>query len=164
MHYCWKEPSAYPLTQGTISNPERFSMFSVVFQHRIPKCISLILILCFEQTKVHEYFSVLLRSKVVFVRFSESDNFRFKKLSEFHMAIFHYSYLSLELSIPCFLPDSHSRTVCLGLRGSMNSCLTKERTGIPFPPPCSTLLSSHVSHYFLTLGVTPLIFVLLFFF
>lgn len=72
MHCCIKEPSAYPLTQDTISNPKGFSVFSVVFQHRIPKCISLILILCFEQTKVREYFSVLLRSKVVFVRFSES--------------------------------------------------------------------------------------------
>lgn len=61
----------YPLAEETISNPLRFSVFSEVFQHRIPKCISLIRILCCGQTKLCEYFSVLLRFSVVFVRFSD---------------------------------------------------------------------------------------------
>lgn len=159
MHCCIKEPSAYPLTQDTISNPKRFSVFSVLFQHRIPKCIRLILILWFEQTKVREYFSVLLRSKVVFVRFSESDSFRFQlSESEFHTAIPHYSYLSLELSIPCFLPDSQN--FMSRPWSSMKPGLTKERSDWQ-----TSIFFLRLLFFTLTspLLVTLLLFVLLFF-
>lgn len=103
-------------------------MFSVVFQHRIPKCISLILILCCGQTRVREYFSVVLRSKVVFVRFSESDSFRFK-LSESESFTLQFPIIPLcpwSSQFPVFFLI-HT-ILCLGLEGSRNPSLTKERS------------------------------------
>lgn len=113
--------SAYP-TEDTISNPKRFSVFSVAFQHKIPKCISLILISCCGQTKVREYFSVLLRSKVVFVRFSDSDSIRFK-LSESFTLQFSVSLCYVPGAFPVFFLI-HT-ILCLGLKGSINQSLTK---------------------------------------
>lgn len=53
-------------------------------------------------------------------------SFRFQlSESEFHTAISHYSYLSLELSIPCFLPDSQN--FMSRPWSSMKPSLTKER-------------------------------------
>lgn len=141
-------------------------MFSVVFQHRIPKCINLILILCCGQTKVREYFSVLLRSKVVFVRFSESDSFTFKlSESESFTQEFPVTLLSLWSSqFPVFflIRSIHA----WALKAARNPTLTKERSDwqLHFFPSVSSfslsplpLLSYTSSYRFL------LLFVLLFF-
>lgn len=144
--------SAYP-TEDTISNPKRFSVFSVAFQHRIPKCISLILISCCGQTKVREYFSVLLRSKVVFVRFSDSDSMRFKLSESF----------TLQFSISlCYVPGGFnslfSSWFTLFYVWALNAAITKvwqrsELTGsYSF---LSSPLHSHLSHYYFHTSSLP---------
>lgn len=115
---CAEEASADLLTQNTISNPKRFSVFSVVFQRRIPKCISLMLILCFEHAEVCKYFSVLLRSSVVFVRFSESNSLRFKlwvRVSRCNLPIFLLCPWSSQFSIFFLI----KQFLCWGLEGIM---------------------------------------------
>lgn len=145
---CAEAASAYLLTQNTISNPKRFPVFSVVFQRRIPKCISLMLILCFEHAKVCEYFSVLLRSSVVFARFSDSDSLRFKlwvRLSRCTLPIFLLCPWSSQFSIFSLI----KQFLCWGLEGIMKSSLTKERSDWQpkfFFPPQSILLLPLFSH------------------
>lgn len=115
---CAEEASADLLTQNTISNPKRFSVFSVVFQRGIPKCISLMLILCFEHAEVCKYFSVLLRFSVVFVRFSESNSLRFKlwvRVSRCNLPIFLLCPWSSQFSIFFLI----KQFLCWGLEGIM---------------------------------------------
>lgn len=77
--------------------------------------------------------------RVVFFTFFESDSFRFKLLDK------GYNICTTPRSsnILNVLPDWHRHRIsCLGLEGSMNSGLTNQRTGSPFPLLiCSTSLS-----------------------
>lgn len=88
-------------------------------------------------------------------------SFRFQlSESEFHTAISHYSYLSPELSIPCFLPDSQN--FMSRPWSSMKPSLTKERSDWQ-----TSIFFLRLLFFTLTspLLVTPplLLFVLLFF-
>lgn len=121
-------------------------MFSEVFQHRIPKCISLIRILCCGQTKLCEYFSVLLRFSVVFVRFSDRLFETLRVMVQFPVA----PQGPWSSQFPVFLLI---RTTLLntGLEGNREQNLTGERNDWQL---CSSYLPQ-LSYFFLHLIVAP---------
>lgn len=138
----------YLLAEETISNPLRFSVFSEVFQHRIPKCISLIRILCCGQTKLCEYFSVLLRFSVVFVRFSDRQFpvETFRVTVQFPVAL----QGPWSSQFPVFLQIC-TTLLYTGLEGNREQSLTGERNDWQL---CSSYLPQ-LSYFFLHLIVAP---------
>lgn len=131
----------YPLAEETILNPKRLPVFREVFQYRIPKCISLIRILCCGQTELCEYFSVPLRFNVVFVRFSDR---RFP-VETFGVTVQFPVALQGPWSsqLPVFL-QIHTTLLCTGLDGNREQSLTGERNDwqlhLSHSPPALLLL------------------------
>lgn len=122
----------------------------LVFLHTIPQSISLILILCFENARVLEYFRVLLHSKLCLSgslsqTVSGSD---FGSVSNYNVPLFLFFPGAL---FPVFLLI-HT-ILYLGLEGSMNPSLRKEITGSPANPLHLPIYSSSRSvHHILTLS------------
>lgn len=105
------------------------------------------LLLCFERTGVPEYFIVLLFSDFS-DRFFESDSFRFK-LSDMDYNFLLFVFVP---EAPIFWAFFLVHTIsCLGLEGSTDSGLTKDRTGSPFLPPYLLFLAV-IYPYFNTFG------------